>query len=51
MTATAFSWKHLPAPAEREDLAFEKSNSSREFLLVQEGLVLEEMEDKWFIYL
>lgn len=50
MVATAISWKHLPAPAERENLAFEASYSSEEFSLIQEGFLPKDMEDKWFIY-
>ena len=50
MRATATDWKHLPAPSEREDLAFEAVFNEAEAEQLMNGLVPEEMEDKWFIY-
>jgi hypothetical protein len=49
-TATNASWKHLPAPLEREDLAFEALFTEAEAVAIRRGLVPEAMEDKWFIY-
>lgn len=53
-TATAASWKHLPAPERRVPLGYEErfdpwlDAATAECLL--RGLVPEAMEDKWFIY-
>jgi hypothetical protein len=50
MRAVSSSWKHLPAPAEREPLAFEAVFTDSDGELLMRGLVPQEMEDKWFIY-
>src|SRR5688500_17999266 len=50
MRAAATDWKHLPAPSEREDLGFEAVFNEAEAEQLMDGLVPEEMEDKWFIY-
>jgi hypothetical protein len=50
MTATVTSWKHLPAPAQREDLHFEALFTMEEGEQLMKGVVPEVMEDKWFIY-
>ncbi|MGB4844149.1 MAG: hypothetical protein WBP16_06775 [Ferruginibacter sp.] len=48
--ATKNSWKHLPAPAKNEPLAFEGVFNDDEIEKLRNGLVPEAMEDKWFIY-
>jgi hypothetical protein len=48
--ATEASWKHLPAPDRREPLGFEALFSDEEANKLVDGLVPEEMEDKWFVY-
>src|SRR6187399_862557 len=48
--ATAESWEHLEAPAEREDLRFEGSFTAEEMDLLRFGVIPVAMEDKWFIY-
>ena len=50
MPASATSWKHLPAPSERERLQFEALFTDEEFEKLSLGLVPAQMEDKWFIY-
>ncbi len=50
MTATSASWKHLPPPSAREDLAFEAVFTDAELEQIVQGFVPGEMEDKWFIY-
>ena len=50
MHATATSWKHLPSPAEREELHFEALFTDAEAEQIMLGLVPQQMEDKWFIY-
>jgi hypothetical protein len=48
--AGSTSWKHLPPPSRREDLAFRAEFTHAEAERVMQGLVPERMEDKWFIY-
>ena len=50
MAATSASWKRLPPPAEREDLAFNALFTDADAEQMMRGLVPEQMEDKWFIY-
>jgi hypothetical protein len=50
VTATSSSWKHLPPPLEREDLAFEARFTDSEVAEIRRGLIPRTMEDKWFIY-
>lgn len=50
MKASATDWKHLPAPSAREDLGFEAVFNEAEAEQLMNGLVPQEMEDKWFIY-
>jgi hypothetical protein len=50
MRATSSSWKHLPAPEERQALGFEALFTDAEAEQMMLGLVPAEMEDKWFIY-
>ena len=49
--ATPDSWKHLPAPDQREPLNFQARYSADEYASLQAGSIPREMEDKWFIYL
>lgn len=44
------SWKTLPLPTTRADLEFSASYTPTEFARIQQGLIPEQMEDKWFIY-
>jgi hypothetical protein len=48
--ATSKSWKTQPLPAERARLTLERSFNASEWEALREGVVPEEMEDKWFIY-
>jgi hypothetical protein len=50
MQASKTSWKHLPAPVEREPLGFEGFFTDAEADQLMLGLVPRDMEDKWFIY-
>ena len=44
------SWKTLPLPTTRADLGFSASYTPAEFERIQQGLIPQQMEDKWFIY-
>jgi hypothetical protein len=48
--ATKDSWKILPRPTARADLAFTGSYTSEEFERMKRGLIPRQMEDKWLIY-
>ena len=48
--ATATSWKTLPEPKLSEPLGFIADFSEHDSTKLLEGLVPEQMEDKWFIY-
>jgi hypothetical protein len=48
--ASPSAWKILPAPALRESLGFEAIFSDDDAKKILEGLVPEQMDDKWFIY-
>lgn len=48
--ATRDSWKILPLPTARADLAFTESFAPEEFERMKRGLIPRQMEDKWFIY-
>jgi len=50
MRANSSSWKHLPPPEKREDLAFEALFYDVDLELLMQGFVPRAMEDKWFIY-
>jgi len=50
MKATGSDWKHLEAPAERENLGFEAAFSADETERILRGLLPDSMDDKWFIY-
>jgi len=45
------SWKTQPMPQETAILSYCEEFSSEEFEKISHGLVPQEMEDKWFIYL
>lgn len=49
--ARADSWKRLPAPAKRADLPFDAVYDADQYARLRQGLIPQEMEDKWFIYL
>ena len=48
--ASRKSWKAKDLPEQREVLGFANSYTAEEFALIQQGLIPEAMEDKWFIY-
>ena len=48
--ATRDSWKILPLPTVRADLALTESVTPEEFERMKRGLIPQQMEDKWFIY-
>jgi len=48
--ATRDSWKILPLPTARADLALTESFTPEEFERMKRGLIPQQMEDKWFIY-
>ncbi len=50
MRATSRSWKTEPFPANRGRLKLDRSFDPAEWDALQEGVIPEEMEDKWFIY-
>jgi hypothetical protein len=45
------SWKTHPMPEQRAVLNFNAEFSKEEFQKISAGVIPEEMEDKWFIYL
>jgi hypothetical protein len=45
------SWKTMEMPATVASLPFKKTYTSDEFTLISHGLIPEEMEDKWFIFM
>ena len=47
---TKDSWKTLPAPEQREALAYDAVFTDADGELLMQGLMPLEMEDKWFIY-
>lgn len=49
--ATRQSWKVLPLPEIRADLGFAESYTTADFELIKRGLIPDEMEDKWFIFI
>jgi hypothetical protein len=50
VAATSASRKRLPPPAGREDLGLNALVTDADAEQMMQGLVPEEMEDKWFIY-
>ena len=48
--ARADSWKRLPAPPARR-LPFDAVYDADQYARLRQGLIPQEMEDKWFIYL
>lgn len=50
MKATSKSWKTKRLPAERARLPLERSFDAAEWQALRQGLIPEEMEQKWFIY-
>lgn len=50
MRATSTSWKTEPLPASRARLKLDRSFDAVEWEALQQGVIPEEMEDKWFIY-
>ena len=49
--ATRESWKHRPLPEARAALAYARTFDRPEHARLQRGLVPDQMEDKWFIFL
>lgn len=49
MKASSTSWKHEPF-TEGRPLAFNLEFSYAELLLLKEGIIPKQMEDKWFVY-
>jgi O-acetyl-ADP-ribose deacetylase (regulator of RNase III) len=49
--ATRDSWKTLPLPEGRARIAFERDLDAADHRRVAAGIVPQQMEDKWFIYL
>ena len=49
--ATPTSWKTRPLPAQREQGTFVRQFSAAELALLQLGLIPQDMDDRWFIYL
>lgn len=45
------SWQVLPLPSLREELKFKAVFTDAEIEKISYGLIPEQMEDKWFIYL
>lgn len=43
-------WKNCEMPARAERFVLERTLTENELLQVQQGLLPQEMEDKWFIY-
>ena len=51
-TATRQSWPNAqPLPQQRAPLSMEREFTEEEYELLSHGLIPEEMEDKWFIFL
>jgi hypothetical protein len=50
MKATSKSWKTEALPASRARLKLDRSFDAAGWDALQEGVIPEEMEDKWFIY-
>jgi hypothetical protein len=50
MRATRTSWKTLPAPSRKQDLAFTRTFDPAEGENLKLGFIPVQMEDKWFIY-
>ena len=49
--ATRESWKHKPLPEARAALAYARTFDRAEHARLERGLVPDQMEDKWFIFL
>jgi CRISPR/Cas system CMR subunit Cmr4 (Cas7 group RAMP superfamily) len=43
-------WKTLPLPKEHAEMDFERTFSETEFQKIVQGILPEQMEDKWFIF-
>ncbi len=43
-------WKTTPMPEQRVTIPLNRAFSQEQVVLIREGLIPEEMEDKWFIY-
>jgi hypothetical protein len=48
--ATQNAWKTLTAPQRKEPLTFEAQYSNVEAKKLKQGLIPQQMEDKWFVY-
>ena len=49
-TAQQTDWKTEPMPAEKARLVLDRTFSADEMERIRRGVVPEEMEDKWFVY-
>ena len=49
--ATRQSWNNSPMPEKRSRLALRREFTEEEYESIRRGLVPEQMEDKWFIFL
>jgi len=49
-TATQDSWKRLPLPEKKRSLGFTAHYTDADAELIMQGLIPQQMEDKWFIY-
>ena len=50
MVASRGDWKNQPMPATRRAITLSRVYSPEEFVRIKEGLVPEDMEDKWFFF-
>jgi hypothetical protein len=50
MAAKRDDWKNTPLPEARASIECDRSFSAAEFRRIKEGLIPEEMEDKWFAF-
>ena len=43
-------WNTTPFPSKRSVISLDRTFSTQEMILIRNGLVPEQMEDKWFVY-
>ncbi len=49
-TATATDWKTEPLPAKLSTIDLDRTFSPKEMGRIRQGLIPQQMEDKWFVY-
>jgi len=49
-TAQSTDWKTLPLPKSRSTIRLDRLFSAQEMERIRQGLIPEQMEDKWFLY-